>query len=62
MNKDFKEPVTGHVGGISGSEKGMAEEERVLVWGTAEEHGGQNVESRASQVRWKICWDLLPEN
>jgi hypothetical protein len=27
MNKDFKEPIPGGVGGISGSEKGMVGEE-----------------------------------
>jgi hypothetical protein len=33
MNKDSKEPITGQVGGTSGSEKRTGEEERDLAWG-----------------------------
>lgn len=66
MNKDFKEPITGRVGGTSGweRERGEAGEggEGCSLLDKREEHGGQNIGSRGPQFRWRTRWDLLPEN
>ena len=60
MNKDFKESITRRVSGTSGSEKGMAEEERDMAGEL--ELGNKNGGSRGPWFRWWICWNLIPED